>query len=112
ADAQQNGVDLIGPPLLLYEVESMVQRRLYTGQGTVAAVDASLVAFYAAGVQVVTHPDMVTRARQIARLCNQVRIYDSLYAALADLRGCEFWTADTAFYNSASPSLQFIQHIH
>src|SRR5689334_9974844 len=80
ADAQQRGIDLIGPPLLLYEVESTLQRWLYLGQETVAAIDASLTAFYGAGVRIETHPDMVRRAREIARLSNQVRIYDSLYA--------------------------------
>ncbi len=111
ADAQAKGIDLIGPPLLLYEVESMLQRRLFTGQAPVAAIDFAIAAFYFTGVQIGTHDDMVRRAREIARLCNQVRIYDSLYAALADLRGCEFWTADTRFYNSVSSSLPFVKHI-
>jgi predicted nucleic acid-binding protein len=74
-------------------------------------VDASLAAFYAAGVRIETHPDMVRRAREIARLCNQVRIYDSLYAALAELRSCDCWTSDTRFFNAVSPLLPFVKHI-
>ena len=110
-DAKRKGIDLLGPPLLIYEVESALQKSLYTRRAPVADVDASITAFYAVGVQIVTHPNMVRRAREIARLCNQVRIYDSLYAALAELRGCEFWTGDTRFYNSVSPSLPFVKHI-
>jgi predicted nucleic acid-binding protein len=110
-DARVKAVTLIGPPLLHYEVESTLQRWLYTGQSPLAAVDASLAQYYAIGVQIETHPDMVRRAREIARLCNQVRIYDSLYAALADLRGCEFWTGDTRFYNSVSAALPFVKHL-
>jgi predicted nucleic acid-binding protein len=111
ADAQSTGIDLIGPPLLLYEVESVLQRKLYTGQAPVATVDVALAAFYTAGVRVETHPDMVKRAREIARLCNQVRIYDSLYAALAELRSCDLWTGDGPFFSAVSPSLPFVKHI-
>ena len=110
-DARLKSVTLIGPPLLHYEVESTLQRWLYMGRSPLAAVDASLTQYYAIGVQIESHPDMVKRAREIARLCNLVRIYDSLYAALAELRGCDFWTGDTRFYNAVSPSLPFVKHI-
>ena len=73
-DARLKGIILIGPPLLEYEVESVLQRRLCSGRATIAAVDASLTAFYAVGVRIVTHPDMVRRAREIARQFNQERI--------------------------------------
>jgi predicted nucleic acid-binding protein len=111
ADAQLNHVVLIGPPLLHYEVESALQRWLYTGRSPLAAVDASLAQYYTIGVRTEIHPDMVRRAREIARLCNQVRIYDSLYAALAELRGCEVWTGDTPFHTAVSLSLPFVKHI-
>lgn len=110
-DARAMSVTLIGPPLLHYEVESTLQRWLSTGRSPLAAVDASLAQYYAIGVQIETHPDMVRRAREIARLCRQVRIYDSLYAALAELRGCDFWTGDTPFHTAASPLLPFVKHV-
>ncbi|HSW39580.1 MAG TPA: type II toxin-antitoxin system VapC family toxin [Acidobacteriota bacterium] len=108
-DARLKGIMLIGPPLLEYEVESAFQRRLYSGRATIAAVEASLAAFYAVGVRIVVHPDMVCRAREIARQFNQEHIYDSLYAALAEFRKCEFWTADKAFYEAVKPELSFIK---
>lgn len=110
-DAQLKDIMLIGPPLLEYEVESVLQRCLYSGRATIAAVDASLAAFYAVGVQVVTHPDMVRRAREIARQSNQERIYDSLYAALAELRNSEFWTTDKAFYDAVKSVLPFVRYL-
>jgi len=82
---------------LEYEVERVLQRRLCSGRATIAAVDASLAAFYAVQVRIVTHPDIVRRSRETARRFNQERIYDSLYAALAELRGCEFWTLTKRF---------------
>lgn len=70
-DARLKGITLIGPPLLEYEVESALQRRFHYGRATVRAVDASLGAFYAIRVRILTHPDLVRRAREIARKFNQ-----------------------------------------
>jgi predicted nucleic acid-binding protein len=110
-DARANGILLVAPPLLLYEVESTLQRHLQHGRVSLAATDTSLTAFYAVGVQIHTHPDLVRRAREIARRCHQERIYDSLYAALAELRGCTLWTADAAFYNAVKAALPFVKHL-
>jgi predicted nucleic acid-binding protein len=62
-------------------------------------------------VQTIAHPDMVRRAREIARQFNQERIYDPLYAALAELRGCEFWTVDKVFYDAVKSVLSFVKHL-
>jgi predicted nucleic acid-binding protein len=110
-DARMQNTTLIGPPLLEYEVESNLQRRLDHGRATITAVDASLSAFYTVGVRIVTHPDMVVRAREIARQFKQERIYDALYTALAELRGCEFWTADKAFYDAVKTWLSFVKYL-
>lgn len=110
-EARAKGIALIGPPLLEYEVESALQRRLHYNRTTTEAVDASLRAFYAVSIRIVTHPDMVQRAREIARQFHQERIYDSLYAALADLRDCQFWTADKIFYDAVRSGLSFVQYL-
>lgn len=109
--ARAHGIALIGPPLLEYEIESALHRRLHHGQTSSEAVDASLKAFYAVGVQIASHPAMVYRARELARQFHQERIYDSLYAALAELRGCPFWTADKSFYEAVTPGLSFVRHL-
>jgi predicted nucleic acid-binding protein len=108
-DSLQAGQTLIAPPLFVYETESVLQERLYSKAMTEGEVDTALTRLTALGVQLVTHPDMVTRARAMARQFNQPKIYDSLYAALAELYGCEFWTADRRFYeavNAPYPSCQ------
>jgi len=110
-DARLIDITLIGPPLLEYEVESTLQRRLHYGRVTIVAADASLRAFYTVGVRIVTHPNLVRRAREIARQFKQERIYDSLYAALAELHGCEFWTADKVFYEAVKAVLPFVKYL-
>jgi len=110
-DAKSKGIALIGPPLLEYEVESVLQYRLQHKRVSKKTVDASLVAFYAVGVKMISQTDTVRRAREIARQFNQERVYDSIYAALAELRGCEFWTADKAFYDAVKSKLAFVKYL-
>jgi len=106
-----DGITLIAPPLFEYEVESVIQTKVVRGLATVADADLALQALAAAGVQLVAHPDAVKRAREIARQFSQPKIYDSLYAALAELRGCEFWTADKNFYDAVKTSLLFGKYL-
>lgn len=110
-DSQSVGFTLIAPPMFEYETESVLQGLLENGALTVSEADAALAQLAAAGVQLLTHTDLVSRAREFARRFHQQRIYDALYAALADLRGCEFWTADTAFHSAVVPALPFVHHI-
>ena len=110
-DSLADGIILISPPLFEYETESALQTKVFRGQATVADVDLALQALAAIGVQIVTHPDMVRRAREIARQFNQPKIYDSLYAALAELRGCELWTADKPFYDVVKTGLPFVKYL-
>jgi len=110
-DARVRNTRLIAPPLLEYEVESVLQRRLWQGRVGPATVDRSLQAFYSIGVQIIAQADLVPRARAIARQFQQERIYDALYAALAEIRGCVLWTADKAFYDSVQTGLPYVRFL-
>ena len=110
-DSLRDGYDLLAPPLFAYETESVLQERLHSHTMTVAEVDQALTRLTSFRVQLVTHPDMVTRARAIARQCNQPRIYDALYAALAELRGREFWTADRRFHDAVKANLTCVKYL-
>lgn len=110
-DARSQHIALIGPPLLEYEVESVLQRRLHSGLASISAVNASRDAFYAVGVRIVSEPGMVLHARDIARKYEQASVYDSIDAALAELRGCEFWTADRMFYETVKTGLSFVKYL-
>jgi predicted nucleic acid-binding protein len=59
-------------------------------------------------VELLDHPDLRKRARAIAEQSNQRFVYDSLYAALADIHGCEFWTADAEYYTAVRRTLRFV----
>jgi len=92
-------ITLIAPPLFEMEIDSVIQTRVIEGRATSQLADQTLVLLDRAPVAIVTHPDMRMRAREIARQFKQRKVYDATYAALAELRGCEFWTTDRAFYD-------------
>ncbi|MFB0545849.1 MAG: type II toxin-antitoxin system VapC family toxin [Anaerolineae bacterium] len=110
-DCIAKGFTLVAPPMFEYETGSVLQRLLQSEMFTVKETDVALTRLAAIGMQTVTHPDMVRRARAIAQQFNQPNIYDALYAALAELRGCEFWTADKAFYEAVKAGLPFVKYL-
>jgi predicted nucleic acid-binding protein len=110
-DSIKSDIMLIAPPLFEYETESVLQERLYSGKLTITEVNVAIEKLNSVGVQVINHTGMIKCARNIARSFNQPKIYDSLYAALAELRGCEFWTADKAFYDAVKSTLLFVKYL-
>lgn len=110
-DAIAAGVTLIAPPLWEYETESVLQGLLQAGVLTISQTDAALARLATIGVQILAPTDLVKRARAIARQSGQSKIYDSLYAALADVRGCELWTADKAFFDAVKSALPFVKYL-
>ncbi len=100
-----HGVALIVPPTFSSETDTAVRRIVARGQLPVAelpaiwnALDALTLdmALDAAELNIVRQ-----RARQIAADLALTPVYDSTYAALAETRGCDFWTADEKFANAA-----------
>jgi predicted nucleic acid-binding protein len=105
------GITLIAPPLFESETDGIVQTRLLERRTTVLVADRTFALLDAAPVVIVAHPGVRQRARAIARQCHQRKVYDATYAALAELRGCEFWTADKVFYDAAQASFPFVRYL-
>lgn len=110
-ESQAAGISLIAPPLFEMETDSVIQTRLVEGRVTPEVADQTWALLDRAPVTIVTHPRLRVRAREIARQFTQRKVYDSTYAALADLRGCEFWTADQVFYEAVKERLAFVKYL-
>jgi predicted nucleic acid-binding protein len=110
-DSQLAGIQLIAPSLFEMETDSVIQTRVAEGRTTSAVADQTLLLLDTAPVSIATHPRLRQRAREIARQFQQRKVYDSTYAALAELRGCEFWTADKVFYDAVHATLGFVKYL-
>jgi predicted nucleic acid-binding protein len=101
---------IIAPALFLCECDSVIRLRIFKGalNGEEATQAREIIALLAVAIDDVAIYD---RAFEIACLYNQPRTYDSTYAALAESRGVELWTADERFYNAVSGALPFVKFI-
>jgi predicted nucleic acid-binding protein len=110
-DAGNLNITLIAPPIFPSEVDSAVRKHVVTGMLTPAQARTAFQILDGVPVQIIEVSGMRQRARHIAERFNQRAVYDATYAALAELRGCEFWTADKAFYNAVKRSLKFVKYL-
>ncbi|KKP39821.1 hypothetical protein A2483_03730 [Candidatus Peregrinibacteria bacterium RIFOXYC2_FULL_33_13] len=110
-DSAKKGFILIAPAIFEVETDSVIRWLLVNKH---LSKEGALLAFNTLDVLPITimiHPKLRQRAREIAELAGQGRVYDSSYAALADLRGCEFWTADKKFFNAVKNRLSFVKYL-
>ncbi len=111
SESAAHGIDLIAPPLFLTEVDSVIRKRVYDGRLSQADSHRAYAILDRAPVRIVSHHRVRGRARSIAEQFGQRAVYDATYAALAELRGCEFWTADKAFFDAVNAALPFVRHL-
>jgi predicted nucleic acid-binding protein len=110
-DALANQVALIAPPYFEAEVDTVICKRLHSGRLSVREARAAFVGLDKVPVQLLTDPQLRQHAREFAERFNQHTVYDCTYAALAELRGCDFWTADKVFYDAVKSALSFVKYL-
>ncbi|NUM67107.1 type II toxin-antitoxin system VapC family toxin [candidate division KSB1 bacterium] len=110
-DAGTKGCKLIAPPFFSCEVDSAIRKRVLDGKMTAAEAQKAYALLDIAPVVTVDLPGMRHRAREIAEQFGQRAVYDATYIALAELRGCEFWTADKLIYETVAPELSYVKYL-
>lgn len=105
------GIDLVAPPIFISEVDTAIRKRVYDGRLSQVDAQRAYAVLDRAPVQIVTHPNLRQRAREIAEQFNQRTVYDATYAALAELHGCEFWTADKVFHDAVTTMLSHVKYL-
>lgn len=102
---------LVAPPLFESEVDSVIRRYVYQGMLDSDAGKAAQELVDSLPIGIVQDAGVRQRARQIAEAFNQDRVYDATYCALAELMGCEFWTADRTFHRDVGDSLRYVRFV-
>ena|SRR3989442_1133054 len=110
-ESTREGINLIAPPFFTSEVDTAIRKRVHDGRLSQEDAQRAYAVLDRAPVQVMTHPNLRQRAREIAEHFNQRTVYDATYAALAELRDCEFWTADKIFYEAVKAELPFVKYL-
>jgi predicted nucleic acid-binding protein len=106
-DAEQTTV--IAPSLWAYEVTSVVRKRVYRGLSPADLEEETFEALHRLPVQLSRPAGLHRRARELAQHFGRPATYDSHYLALAEMAGCEFWTADERLFNAVRDQLGWVR---
>jgi predicted nucleic acid-binding protein len=107
----QKDFRLCAPPLFESEADSVIRRRVHIGTMTPRASAAAFTVLDALQVEIFQDEAVRLRARQLAEQFNTIRCYDTTYAAFAEGRGLELWTADERFFNTVKGTLNFVFYV-
>ncbi len=101
----------IAPPLLPFEITAVLRKNVYRGLLSPDLGYRALEKAFAFGVEIVSFDGLHRRAWELAQRFDQPSAYDSHYLALAEERGCTFWTADGRLHRAVSEALPWVRHL-
>lgn len=97
------GIRVAAPHLMPVELTNALHQRVVRGELTVEAATQRLASLLSSGLELHQPPPIYGRALALARQLRQGATYDAHYLALAEMLGCDLWTADERFYRAVSP---------
>ncbi len=100
----RNNVEPVAPYLLPIEVANVLYQRVRRSQLSSEFAGLRMDDFFDYGLQFIQPVGLHRRAIELATQSQQGAAYDAHCLALAELLGCEYWTADERFYNAVSPA--------
>ncbi|MYH49013.1 MAG: type II toxin-antitoxin system VapC family toxin [Gammaproteobacteria bacterium] len=102
-------VTRIAPHLLPFEVAHALHRRTLRGELKAGDGARMIARLLESRLELRQPPGLHVRALRLAGQLNQSAVYDAHYLALAEMLGCELWTADERFYRAASPGIDVVR---
>jgi predicted nucleic acid-binding protein len=87
------------PCLLLVEATNVLHRRVVKGHISPSQAKHLLAGLFNMGIEVRESPQIHLRALELAQELQMPAVYDTHYLALAEILGCDLWTADERFFN-------------
>jgi predicted nucleic acid-binding protein len=109
AEWVRDGVSPIAPWLWTFETHSVLRRNVVRGSLSEEQARAAWHLLQRQGVQTVHPHRLMDRAWALASELSRPITYDMVYVALADLRGCELWTADQRLINATGARFAWIR---
>jgi predicted nucleic acid-binding protein len=109
-DWANEGKQLIAPAFFGVETDSILRQKVALRKElTAEQAGAAFARLRALPIQQVSESGQRERAWEIATEFGFATVYDATYLALAELRGCEFWTADERLFNQLKDKFFFVK---
>lgn len=106
------GVDIIAPCHLAFEVTSVIRNHVFRREISAAAGQMAFEAFLAQEIALYHPGDLEMRAWELAQQYNRPTAYDASYLALAESVGCELWTADRRLIKAVGGTLPWLKTVY
>ena len=106
---RRENTTLVAPALLAFEVTSTLRRYVHLKRVSPAHGEKAFETFLRINIRLSHQRGIFPLAWRLAKQLDRPRAYDTAYLALAQLRGCEFWTADERLYNAVSSELEWVK---
>lgn len=90
----------LAPPLFRTETLSVVRRAIHRGLLSERDGNAAVEELFALPMEIREPVALYRRAWEFAKRFQRPTVYDSCYLALADIEGCDLWTADQRLVNA------------
>ena len=104
------GKQLIAPAFFAVETDSILRQKVVLRKElTPEQVEAAFAKLQTLPIQQMTVLGQRQRAWEMATAYGFATVYDATYLALAELRGCEFWTADERLFHQVKDTLPFVK---
>jgi len=104
------GKQLIAPAFFEVETDSILRQKTALRQElTPEQAEAAFAKLQTLPIQQIAVLGQRQRAWEVAAVYGFATVYDATYLALAELRRCEFWTADERLYNRVKDTLTFVK---
>ncbi len=105
-----NGIRLIAPTFFDVETDSILRQKVVLRQELMSEqAETAWAKLQILPIQQISVVEQRQRAWKIAIDLGLATVYDATYLALAELRGCEFWTADERLLNRVKGKLSFVK---
>jgi len=105
----QNGIRPTAPGLFRFEITAVIRKAVYQGRASTEEGRQALQKALAFTVTIFTPAGLHESAWELATRFNRPTAYDAHYLALAEMLGCEFWTADRRLYNAVKEELPWVK---
>ncbi len=101
----KKATEVVAPPLIWYEVTSVLRNRAHRGRLTLDESSEALEALLDLNISIVSPTDLHRTAWELATRLDQPAAYDAHYLALTQELDCPFWTADHRLYQTTKNTL-------
>ncbi len=104
------GKRLIAPAFFEVETDSILRQKVALRKElTPEQAEAAFAKLKSLPIEYIFISEQRQRAWEIASQFNFATVYDATYLALAELRGCQFWTADRRLFAQVKDKLAFVR---